>query len=90
MLEAAIVPPEDYGTPLLTSDVAKYHALARMSKCPLLIPTQKAITPDDLPSLHREGIGGIMIGAIVTGSMAHSIEKVTCKFRDKMDQLSGE
>jgi len=89
MLEAAIVPPEDYGTPLSALDAAHYHALAEASEVPLLIPTQKAITPDDLPAIAGKNIGGIMIGVIVTGRTAGGLQAVTAQFRRALDGLAG-
>jgi len=81
MLEASIMPPEAYGTPLTFADVATYRGLADASDVPLLIPTQKLIQPEDLRMLKGGGVGGIMIGAVVTGRSEGSIEEVTRKFR---------
>lgn len=89
MLEAAIIPPEDYGEPLIPSDVANYRLLARASERPILVPTQKAILPDDLPSLNDAGVEGIMIGVVVTGLTEDRIEKVTREFRTMIDKLQG-
>jgi len=90
MLEAAVIPPEQYGTPLTHYDVALYRAVAAYSDRPLLIPTQKFITPDDLRVLKYSEIGGIMLGVVVTGATASSIEKTTREFRRKIDQLLNE
>jgi hypothetical protein len=90
MLETAIVPPEEYGAKLSVQDTARYHALAEMSKAPLLIPTQKLITPGDLPALVHKNLGGIMIGVIVTGPTALGIEQVTRRFRAAIDKLQDK
>ncbi len=89
MLEAAIVPPEDYGEPLTLADVANYRSLVQASERPVLVPTQKAILPIDLPALSAAGIGGIMIGVVVTGPTEGGIEKVTRHFRAAIDKLQG-
>jgi len=89
MLEAAIVPLENYGEPLTSADVASYRSLAQASERPVLVPTQKAILPIDLPALADAGVGGIMIGVIVTGPTEGGIEKVTRQFRAAIDKLQG-
>jgi hypothetical protein len=89
MLEAAIAPPEDYGEKLTSSDVANYRSLVQASERPVLVPTQKAILPDDLSALSDAGVEGIMIGVIVTGPTEDGIEKVTRRFRVAIDKLQG-
>ncbi len=90
MLEAAIIPPEEYGSRLSAQDIARYHTIAEMSKVPLLIPTQKSIIPEDLPALVHKNIGGIMVGVIVTGPAASGIERVTRRFRAAIDKLQDK
>ena len=90
MLEAAIVPQEDYGKPLTFANVAAYRALADASQVPLLIPTQKLIQPEDLCLLNEEGIGGVMLGVIVTGRGAETIERVTRAFRLVIEDIIKE
>ncbi|MCD6282366.1 hypothetical protein J7J84_02010 [bacterium] len=89
MLEAAVVPPDSYGKPLISADVADYRSLVQTSEKPVLVPTQKAIVPEDLPALADAGVGGIMIGVVVTGPTAAGIEKVTRRFRAAIDKLEG-
>lgn len=87
MLEAAVIPPEQYGQPLTYADIALYRAIAAYSDRQLLIPTQKLITPEDLEALMYSEIGGLMIGVVVTGPTAGGIEKTTREFRRKIDEL---
>jgi len=89
MLEAAVIAPEDYGKPLDAADAANYRLIAEAAEKPVIVPTQKAIVPDDLPALADAGIGGIMIGVVVTGPTADGIEKVTRQFRAAVDKLQG-
>lgn len=81
MLEASVIPQDDYGKPLNFADIASYRALADASQVPLLIPTQKLIQPEDVQTLGEENVGGILLGVIVTGRSAGSIEKATRDFR---------
>jgi len=87
MLEASVISQEDYGKPLTFGDIATYRALADASQVPLLIPTQKLIQTEDLHMLDFEGIGGIMLGVIVTGRSPGSIEKVTRDFRLAIEDI---
>jgi hypothetical protein len=90
MLEAAVIPPEQYGQPLMQTDIALYRAIAAYSDRPLLIPTQKLITPSDLRVLQYSEIGGIMLGVVVTGPTPGGVEKVTREFRQAIDELLNE
>jgi len=87
MLEASIVPPEEYGTPFSYLDLRRLRILQEYSDAPLLVPTQKAITPDDAIWLKRGGAGGLMIGSIVTGNTADSIAGATAAFRAAIDSV---
>jgi hypothetical protein len=87
MLETAIIPPGEYGAKLMAQDIALYHTLSEMSHVPLIVPTQKFITPHDLPALVHKNIDGIMIGVIVTGPTASGIEQITRRFRGAIDKL---
>jgi hypothetical protein len=67
-----------------------YRAIAAYSDRPLLIPTQKLITPSDLRVLQYSEIGGIMLGVVVTGPTPGGVEKVTREFRQAIDELLNE
>jgi hypothetical protein len=87
MLEASIVPPEYYGTPLNARDLAVYSAIAAASGVPVLVPTQKFIRPEDVFALAECGVSALMIGVIVTGPTAGGIEKVTADFKLALSAL---
>lgn len=85
MCEASIISHDDYGKPLTALDCARYRGLAATLRtlgieCPIIIPSQKALTPADLPSLVKTSAKGVLIGAIVTGRDAESIETCTRAF----------
>lgn len=85
MCEASIFKPEEYGTPFSYRDFRRLRILQEYVDVPLLIPTQKAITPNDAIWLKRTGTGGLMIGAVVTGKTPESIAKATAEYRRAID-----
>lgn len=88
LIEAAIIPHEGYGKPLSVGDMVAYRALHDTVDVPIIVPTQRAIRPEEAPLITGEcGIQGLMIGAIVTGKTAKSIEHAVRQF--KMALTSG-
>jgi hypothetical protein len=86
MAEASIMKPEEYGIPFSWYDFRRLRIMQEYVDAPLLIPTQKAITPDDAKWLKRVDAGGLMIGAVVTGDTADSIGEATARYRQAIDQ----
>ena len=84
-LEASIIKPEDYGKPLTAGDLAAYRWICECVDTPVVIPTQKAITPENVPALSETGISAIMLGKIVTGDNAVSVESAVARFRSVID-----
>lgn len=84
-VEASLAPAGDYGTALPMSRVADYARLARLTSLPVIVPSQHAITGDDVPALIRAGAGALLIGAVVTGDEPESIHKATAEFRSALD-----
>jgi L-alanine-DL-glutamate epimerase-like enolase superfamily enzyme len=80
MVEAAIIPCQGYGQPLSVADLAAYRRVRRATRLPIIVPTQRAIQPDDLPALLAIGMDAIMIGAIVTGQEPGSLGRATERF----------
>jgi hypothetical protein len=81
LLEASIVPSDVYGTPLEAEDLAAYRAIcARYPDLPAIVPSQRALAPDQVPALLETGVRGVLIGAIVTGKTAAGIERATRAF----------
>lgn len=87
MCEASIIPHSEYGSPFTFADLRRLRILQEYVDVPLLVPTQKAITPYDAQWLKRSGTGGLMIGAIVTGSSAMSIANATAAYRKAIDAV---
>jgi hypothetical protein len=86
-LEASIVEPEGYGRPLMFDDLARYRSLVEASRLPVIVPTQRRISPTELDLMGRAGVSGIMIGAIVTGKEPEIVEKSTSRFREGIKRM---
>jgi hypothetical protein len=70
--ELSIMAPETYGQPLSYHDLARYAAIRRLTRLPLVVPSQHHIPSEALPELAALGIEGIMLGTIVCGSTPDS------------------
>jgi len=68
LLEAAVVPHEGYGRPLNAADLAAYRRIRQATALPIIVPTQRAIQPEEAALLTGViGVNAIMIGVIVAG-----------------------
>jgi hypothetical protein len=86
MIEASIAPHESYGEPLTAADISEYAEIAARADQPLIVPTQKAVQPDEVAVLRDAGVAALLIGAIVTGAEADSIAEATGRFRAAIDE----
>lgn len=86
-VEASIVNPADYGKKLSAQNISHYSALARHTKLPVVVPTQKAIRPDEVRVLYDAGVRMVMIGAVVTGKELKGYAKKVRAFRDYINAL---
>jgi hypothetical protein len=82
ILEAAIIPHAGYGQALTVADLAAYRHLHDTVDVPIIVPTQRAIQPEEVPLITGAcGVQGLMIGAIVTGSTAQGIEAAVKRYK---------
>ncbi len=89
MIEASVLPHEAYGEPLCVADLKTYAYLADvLGPRPIIVPSQRAILPEEVASLHKVGVRGILIGAIVTGKEPASIAQATRQFREALEALA--
>ncbi len=86
-LEASIMPHEGYAAPLTVKDLTQYSALCQATPLPVVVPTQRAIRPEDVKYLKDAGVRGLMIGAIVTGREQKTIVDAIRAFRRAIDTL---
>ncbi|NLL43953.1 MAG: hypothetical protein GX251_11510 [Firmicutes bacterium] len=86
VIEASIIEPAGYGEPLSFRDISKYRALKELG-LPVVVPTQRKVTPADISSLIKAGVNGLMLGAVVTGKDPREIEKIIQEFRRALDEV---
>lgn len=86
-LEASIICPDEYGRPLLLSDLLKYRTLVLRSSLPVIVPTQANIKPQDVRWLATCGVKAILIGAIVTSDSSESLKATVASFRNAIDRI---
>jgi hypothetical protein len=90
MIEASCVPHRGYGTALSAADVCDYTRVVEAASHrhkPVSVPTQRAISPSDLPVLAAAGVRAILIGAVVTGADASGVAATTRRFREALASL---
>jgi hypothetical protein len=89
LIEAALIPHAGYGRPLCAADIAAYHRLRRATKLPIIVPTQRAITPQEAAMLIQDiSMNAIMIGAIVTGKEPDTLREATERFAEAVRRSS--
>ncbi|QKY70222.1 hypothetical protein [Lentibacillus sp. CBA3610] len=82
--EASIIPGEEYGSALIFEDLLKYQSIVNALDIPVIVPSQRKITQSDIPHLVNTGVKALMIGAVVTGHYAESIESATREIKDSI------
>lgn len=88
VVEASIMHPSAYGTPLTYFDLLQYRKICQSVSQPVLIPTQKRIQPGEVFALRDAGCRAIMIGAVVVGeSTPQAWLQATTAYRRAIDQL---
>lgn len=85
--EASIIPHEEYGRPVVLSDLIHWKALSENLETPLLISTQRKINPEECQWLAEMGARGIVIGIVVTGDTPSGVQRATKFFRVAIDEL---
>lgn len=85
VIETSIIDPQGYGEPLNLRDLGRYSALTQFG-LPLLVPTQRKLTPANVPSLVRAGMQGVMLGAVVTGKDPKTAYEAIREFRQAIDR----
>lgn len=88
-IKAAIVPAEGHGVPLTLADLMRYRQIAADSGKPVLVRTQRAITPDDLPLLAGAGVRGLVLDATVIGETSTELTHAVAAFRQARDVLKN-
>lgn len=90
LLELSIVPGDQYGTPLGAEDLAAYRAICgKYPELPAVIPSQRALRPEDVPALLGTGARAVLIGAIVAGRTPEGIAEATRAFVEAVRGFAG-
>lgn len=86
-IEASFLGPAEYGAPLSVDDLATLKAgLAALGgRKPLVLPTDRRLSADDVPVLLENGITNFLIGFAVTGGDTNTIVAATEQFRRTLD-----
>lgn len=84
-VEADIVPHDGYGQRLSLDDLVALRLVAKASRKPVIVPSQRLLVPGDIPALIECGVKGVMIGVVVTGYSAEGIRDATMQFRKAID-----
>ncbi|HEY4002720.1 MAG TPA: hypothetical protein VGO93_27850 [Candidatus Xenobia bacterium] len=87
LVEGSVIPQSGYRQPVRAADLTVYQQLCMAAECPVAIPTQRAVRPDEVWHLERSGARGVVIGAVVTGHDAKEFEQTTRRFREAIDRL---
>lgn len=88
MIEASIVDPNDYGKPLSQEDVEQYKKIYSHAKRAVIVPTQKNVTPEEIHQLKDAHVYALLMGVIVLGADAASIEKNVKRFVKARDAIA--
>jgi hypothetical protein len=90
VVEAAFLPVEAFGSPLVVDDLVRLQIGLRSlegSGKPLVLPTDRKLEPHDLPLLLDIGVRNYLLGFAVTGDQPKSIAAATERFRKELDSL---
>lgn len=87
VIESSIIPQSSYRSRLTSSDISMYAQLAKVAEVPIIIPTQKAVRPEEVKYLYRAGAKGIAIGAVVTDLGTAKLRDTVSAFRKAIDAL---
>ena len=88
VVEASIMKTTEYGKPLSYFDVLQYRKICQAVKQPVLIPTQKAVLPEEVFALKDAGCKAVMIGAnVMRDQSAQACFEATAAFRKAVDAL---
>ena len=87
VIESSIIPQTNYRTRLTAADICQYTYLVESSSVPVIVPTQKAVRPEEVKYLYRAGVSGIAIGAVVTGLGTERLRDTVSAFRRAIDEL---
>lgn len=87
ILELSICDPSTYGERLNARDLVRYERIAKRSKIPTVVPTQRLVKPSDVELLYKCGVNAVMVGAISYGKTKESIANTLREFKKAIEKL---
>jgi len=87
MMEIAIIPASGYGAPLSIVDLVNYRQTIERMEIPAIIPSQRTLTPEDVPYLYETGAKALLIGVLSTGTDLDILARQTAAFRNAVEKL---
>lgn len=72
-LELSIIAQQHYGEHIHLDDLVRYQAIRQQTKLPLIIPSQKKLTKQNIEWLQKIGMNAVMLGAVCIGKDVNSI-----------------
>jgi hypothetical protein len=90
VIEGAFLTNGEYGQRLSVEDIVRLKIIADMVKRhdkPFVLPTDRRLFPEDVPSLIEAGVSNLMIGVAVTGVEPKGIFEGISAFRTALDSL---
>lgn len=88
VVEASIMKTSAYGKPLTFFDILEYRKICQAVSQPVLVPTQKAVLPEEVFALKNAGCKAVMIGAnVMRDQSAQAVYEATGAFRKAVDAL---
>lgn len=86
ILEASVMHPDSYGQPLSGRELIRYRHLAA-EPLPIVVPTQRAVRPDEVCALRACGVIRPDDRRRCTGKDACSIGSAVAAFRKSIDEM---
>jgi hypothetical protein len=87
VIEYSALDPNKYSQLLSVYDYSILKECLKLSKKPIILPTQNNIRPSDLPLLYKAGLKCLMIGVIVFKDTSESIYNTIKQFKDEINKL---
>ena len=83
-LMAAVTPAQGVGLPLTLLDLTTLGLITSLSEKPVMMPTQRAIRPEDIALIQKQNCKGIVISSTVYGESPDGCREQIELFRKKL------
>lgn len=83
-LTASMTPNQFVGLPLTLLDLTTLGLICKLSQKPVLLPTQRSIRPEDIPSIRQHGSKGLILSSVVYGESSNGCREQVSLFRKQI------